>query len=264
MRRVTLGSVKKALALTHKTWLAGIGVYDSGREKAANKFDQLFVDGSALVNDLLEEGELVETQLQAKIEARKMLRDKISALKAKLGFGNEKQEHQIDMLSQRVDNLIEVVAKLAQQQAVENKAPATNIAEKVPAKAAAKPASKSTATKKPAKTATKPAAKATATKAPAKAANKPAAKATATKASAKTATKPTAKATATKASAKTATKPAAKATATKTPAKTATKPAAKTTATKAKATSTTKPVAKAAATEAPDKPASQPNAGEKD
>jgi len=268
-RRVILNSAKKTIALAHKTWLAGVGVYDSGREKAANKFDQLFVDGSALVNDLLEKGELLETQLQAKIEARKMLKDKILALKAKLGFGKEKHDQQIDMLSQRVDSLIEVVAKLAQQQATEKKAPA---------KIATKPATKAAATKAPAKTATKPAAKATVTKAPAKAATKPAAKATATKAPAKAATKPAVKATATKAPAKAAAKPAAKATATKAPAKTAAKPVAKAAATKAPAKTATKPAVKASAakelaakpapkdtvTEAPAKTVTKPAAVSKD
>ena len=101
--------------------LASVGAYDSGREIAANKFDQMFVDGSELVNDLLEKGESLEVQIQAKLEIQNMLRGKISALKARLGFGDESRNQQIDMLSQRVDNLIEVVAKLAQQKAAEKK-----------------------------------------------------------------------------------------------------------------------------------------------
>jgi hypothetical protein len=201
-----LNSVKKTVALAQKTWLAGIGAYDSGREKAANKFDQLFVDGSAFVNDLLEKGESVETQIQAKLEARKMLKDKISALKSKLGFGNENRDQQIDMLSQRVDSLIDVVAKMAQQKAAETKALA---------KTATKPAAKATVTKAPAKTATKPAAKATATKAPAMTSAKPAVKAAATTAPAK----PAAKAVTTKVPAKTAAKPVAKIAVTKAPVK---------------------------------------------
>lgn len=221
-----MNTAKKTIVLAQQTWLAGVGVYDIGRETAINKFDQIFVGGTALFNDLLEKGELVETQLQAKIEARKMLKDKILALKAKLGFGNEKQEQQIDMLSQRVDNLIEVVAKLAQQQAAENKAVATKPAAKATAKkAAAKPAAKATATKTPAKTAAKPAVKAKATKAPAKTAAKPAAKATAKKAPAKTVAKPAAKATAAKAPAKTEANTAVKATATKAPTESVAKPA---------------------------------------
>ena len=101
--------------------LASVGAYDSGREIAANKFDQIFFDGSELVNDLLEKGESLEAQIQIKLESQNMLRGKISALKARLGFGDESRNQQIDMLSQRVDNLIEVVAKLAQQKAAEKK-----------------------------------------------------------------------------------------------------------------------------------------------
>jgi len=157
-----VNTAKKTESLLHKTWLAWVGACDSGREKAANKFDQLFVDGSALVNNLLEKGESVETQLQAKIKARNMLKEKISALRAKLSFGNNSRDHQIDNLSQRVDGLIDVVAKLAQQKAAENKAMTTASAKKTPAKpavaksAAAKPAAAKPAAAKPA--AAKPAA----------------------------------------------------------------------------------------------------------
>ena len=142
-----MNTAKKTIDLVYKTWLAGVGTYDSGREKAANKFDQLFVDGSAFVNDLLVKGELIETQLQAKIEVKNMLKDKISALRAKLGFGNESRDRQVDMLSQRVDTLIEVVAKLAQQTAAEKKTTETSSAKKTPAKTATKPASKTSSTK---------------------------------------------------------------------------------------------------------------------
>ncbi|WP_232787612.1 hypothetical protein [Paraglaciecola sp. MB-3u-78] len=152
-----MNTAKKTIDLVHKTWLAGVGTYDIGREKAANKFDQLFVDGSAFVNDLLVKGESVETQLQAKIEAKNMLKDKISALRAKLGFGNESRDQQVDMLSQRVDTLIEVVAKLAQQKAAEKKT--TTTAKKTPAKTATKTSSKASSTKATAKpAAAKPAA----------------------------------------------------------------------------------------------------------
>ena len=129
--------------MAHKTWLAGLGAYDSGREKAATTLDQLFVDGSALVNDLLEKGESIEKQIQVKLEARNMFQGKISALsalKAKLGFGNESRDQQIDTLAQRVDSLIEVVAKLSQKNIVEKKPTTTKTIKKVSAKpVAAKP-----------------------------------------------------------------------------------------------------------------------------
>jgi hypothetical protein len=144
-----LNTAKKTIDLVHKTWLAGVGTYDSGREKASNKFDQLFVDGSAFVNDLLVKGESVETQLKAKIEAKNMLKDKISALRTKLGFGNESRDQQVDMLSQRVDTLIEVVARLAQQKAAEKKI--TTTAKKAPAKTATKTTAKASSIKASAK-----------------------------------------------------------------------------------------------------------------
>jgi hypothetical protein len=250
-----LNTAKKTIALAHKTWLAGVGAYDNGREKAANKFDQLFVDGSAFVNDLLETGKSVETQIQAKLEARNMFKGKLSSLRAKLGFGNESRDQQIDMLSQRVDSLIDVVAKLAQQSAAEKKVTTTaNAIKKTPAK----PVSNATAKKAPAKTTAKPVTKAITTKAPVKTAAKPVAKATETKAPVKTAAKPVAKATETKAPVKTAAKPVAKATETKAPVKTAAKPVAKATETKAPVKTVAKPVAKATETLAPVKTAVKP------
>lgn len=202
-----MNTAKKAVSMAHKTCLAGAGAVGTGQEKAVDKIDQLFVDGSQFLNDLLHKGESVEAQIQAKLEARNMLKDKISALKAKLGFGNESRDQEIDMLTQRVDSLIEVVAKLAQQKAAERKvaaaapakAPATKTATTT-SKVATKPAAKTTATKAPAKTVAKPATKTTAKKAPAKAAAKPAAKSTVSKTAAKT--------TASKAPAKTASKAA--------------------------------------------------------
>ena len=143
-----MNTAKKTSALVHNTLLASVGIYDCGREIAANKLDQIFVDGSALVNDLFIRGESLEAQLQARIEVKKMFQSKITALKAKLGFGNESRDQQIDMLSQRVDSLIEVVAKLSQQKAAEKKT-TTSTTKKVAAKpTATKPvAAKPTATK---------------------------------------------------------------------------------------------------------------------
>ena len=149
-----MNTAKNTVAMAHKTWLAGLGAYDSGRGKAAIKLDQLFVDGSTFVNDLLEKGESIETQIQAKLKARNMLQDKISALsalKAKFGFGNESRDQQIDMLTQRVDSLIEAVAKLSQQNTAVKKATTAKNIKKAPAKpAASKPVVAKPAAAKPA------------------------------------------------------------------------------------------------------------------
>jgi hypothetical protein len=150
-----LNTTKKTVVSVHKTWLAGVGVFEVGREKAANKFDQLFVDGAAFVNDLLEKGESIETQIYVKLETKKMLKDKISALRAKLGFRNESRDQQVDNLLQRVDSLIEVVAKLAQQKTAEKKVTTAASATKKEPVVESK-----TTVKAPTKTPTKPAVKA--------------------------------------------------------------------------------------------------------
>ena len=164
-----------------KSWLASVGAYSESVEKSTEKLDKLYVDSNAFIQDLISRGESVETQLKAKFsintKGKVMLEDKIAMLKAKLGMQSESRDIQLEKLSNKVDNLIEVVAKLAQQKA----------AEKTAAKPAAKTTTKTTTTTTTATIATT---KTAATKASAPkakpAAKKPAAtKATAAKAPAK-------------------------------------------------------------------------------
>lgn len=188
-------AVKNLEKLRRKAWLAGIAAYEATVDAATNKIDQIYVDGNAFVNDLVNKGESLETELQFKLGGRAMFEEKITALRKKLGMNNESRDQQIDKLSVKVDNLIEVVAKLAQQQAVQKSA------QKGPSEkteVATKPVTKKPAAKKTA------AAKAPAAK---KAEIKPAAT-SAKKPVAKTTTKPATVAKKTVAT-KTASKPAA-------------------------------------------------------
>lgn len=190
-------AVKKLENLGRQTWLASIGAYNTSWDAATDKLDKFYVDGNAFVQDLMEKGESLESNLQEKFKARTMIDEKIAALRAKLGMKSESRDLQLEKLSAKVDDLIEVVAKLAEQKAAAKTAEKTASEAKPAAKTARKPAAKATA-----KTAAKPAAKTAA---------KPAAKTAAKKTAAKkpaTATKAPAKPRATRA--KTATKPAPK------------------------------------------------------
>jgi hypothetical protein len=189
VRSIILKSTKKLENITRNAVLAGVGAYEAGREQAASKFDQLFVEGSALVNELVAKGESLEAQLQAKLQVRQVMDSKIAALRAKFGFRRETREQQLEQLSQRVDNLIDVVAKLAHQKATAKKAAEKAVADKQAAEKtvvvkaeeqtpAVKTAAATSAPAKAAPVVTKPAAK----KAPAKTA---AAKATVKKPSSK-------------------------------------------------------------------------------
>ena len=180
-----MNAVKKFENLGRNSVLASVGMCNERLREAADKLDKLFVDGTALVNELVVRGETVESELKAKLEGKNMLNEKFINLKAKFGFNREYQEQQIEKLSGKVDELIEQVAKLAEKKAAEKAA--------APKKA---PAKKTTARKTAAKAPAKAAEKVEAPKAEAKAeapapAKKPAAKKT-------TARKPAAKATASK------------------------------------------------------------------
>ncbi|NCP64411.1 MAG: hypothetical protein GW763_07560 [Paraglaciecola sp.] len=135
-----LKSTKKLENITRNALLAGVGAYEAGREQAASKFDQLFVEGSALVNELVAKGESLEAQLQAKLQVRQVMDSKIAALRATFGFRRETREQQLEQLSQRVDNLIDVVAKLAHQKATAKKAAEKAVAEKAAEVKAQEPA----------------------------------------------------------------------------------------------------------------------------
>ncbi|GAB2700140.1 hypothetical protein Q4574_15435 [Aliiglaciecola sp. 3_MG-2023] len=122
-----------------KSWLASVGAYGESLNKSTDALDKLYTDGNALVQDLIVRGESVEADIKAKLEhsslfkGKSMLKSKIAMFKSKLGMQSQSREIQLEILSNKVDNLIDVVAKLAQQKAAEQ--------------AAAKSATKSTATK---------------------------------------------------------------------------------------------------------------------
>ena len=166
-------AVKKLENLGRQTWLASIGAYNTSWDAATDKLDKFYVDGNAFVQDLMEKGESLESNLQAKFKARTMIDEKIAALRAKLGMQSENRDQQLEKLSAKVDDLIEVVAKLAEQKAAEKTAAKTASEAKPAAKTTRKPAARKTAAKPATKTAAKPAAKTAS-----KTAAKPAAKTT--------------------------------------------------------------------------------------
>lgn len=180
-------AVKTVEQAGRKSWLASVGAYSESLEKSTDKLDKLYVDSNAFIQDLILRGESVETQLKAKLnmntKGKAMLEDKIAMLKAKLGMQSDSRDIQLEKLSNKVDNLIDVVAKLAQQKAAEKTA--AKPAAKTPAKTTAAKATTKTAATKASAAKAKPAAKkpaatkASAAKAPAKPrTRKPAAKKT--------------------------------------------------------------------------------------
>ncbi|WP_156896273.1 hypothetical protein [Aestuariibacter salexigens] len=190
---------------------AGMGSVMKSAEALTQRADELYQGSNAFINGLLVRGEVVEAQLKARVATTRanftstlkgtnMIDQAFNSFLAKFGLVEDKREKKLDELSTKVDNLVEVVAKLAAMKAAEKRAQA----DKPAATAAKKPAAKKTTTRKAASTKTA----ATTKSATAASDSKPAAKATTTRKRAASASKTTTKRAST---AKTATKTASKA-----------------------------------------------------
>ena len=158
-----------------KAWLATIGTYAKGWEVISGKVNATFEETNQRVNELIENGEKIETDLKARVKSNTLLDDKIAALKIKLGV-ETRAEDKLAELSKKLDILTEEVGKLViarTQQQTKSKPAAKKVAVKRTAekkdeaiKAQAKPKDDSklaptSDTKKPKAAAkTKPAAKA--------------------------------------------------------------------------------------------------------
>ena len=90
--------IKKLENLGRQSWLASIGAYNTSWDAATDKLDKFYVDGNAFVQGLMEKGESLESNLQAKFKARTMIDEKIAALRAKLGMQSESSDLQIEKL----------------------------------------------------------------------------------------------------------------------------------------------------------------------
>lgn len=97
-----------------KTWLLGLGAYDSALKTASGKFDQFYEEGNQVFADLVTQGEALEAELKQKLQLPEVVTNKIEQLKALLS--NDKSQ-ELDKLSGKIDALTAMVEKLAEQKA---------------------------------------------------------------------------------------------------------------------------------------------------
>lgn len=170
-------TVKNIENAGRQAWLAGLGVVILGKEYAAKKFDEVFEGTNALINEMMSKGLVVESDIKALLEGKKIDDAKVAELREKLGLNKESKEDRLTRLSAKVDALTDVVNKLAEQQKAEATTPKTTAtkpaAKKAPARKPRATAAKSTTASKSTGTAKAPASKTTTRRSPAK---KPAAK----------------------------------------------------------------------------------------
>jgi len=99
-----------------QAWLATIGTYAKGWEILSGKVNETFEDTNQLINELVENGEKIETDLKAKIKSSTLLDYKILALKVKLGV-EESFDDKLALLNKKVDQLTIAIEKLAEAKA---------------------------------------------------------------------------------------------------------------------------------------------------
>ncbi|MDF2177110.1 hypothetical protein P2G88_02485 [Aliiglaciecola sp. CAU 1673] len=154
---------KKIENTGRKTWLAGLGSYEAGREVAADKLDQFVEQTQSGLNDLIARGSKVEEQLQANLKDKfavpAWVNKSIDAIKARLNPEPDALASATDKLEKTLNDLDAVVVELQRKKAAAKKAAEAKVQASKKAETAAP---KSAESEKP-KAAPAPAAKATST-----------------------------------------------------------------------------------------------------
>lgn len=114
-------SIKKIQNPGRRTWLAGLGTYEKGRELAVDKFDNLVEQTQSGLNDLISRGAKIEAQLQANLKDKLALpgwlSERIDAIKARLRPGPDALMDAADKLEKALNDLDAVVTALQQKKA---------------------------------------------------------------------------------------------------------------------------------------------------
>lgn len=162
-----MANLKDVEKVGRQALLATLGGYAKGWEYLSDKVTLTIDDANKVVNELIENGEKVESELKAKIKSNNLLDEKIASLKAKLGVDTSAEERlaeleaKVDALTDALNEIVDarLAALTEQANSAEAKAeptattPAKAVAKKAPAKKA--PAAKTAAAKKaPARTTT--------------------------------------------------------------------------------------------------------------
>ena len=88
-------SGEKAEAMAKNIWLAGLGAYSRTYEELSEryedvqeKYDEINAEGQKVFTDLVDRGQVVQTQLESKVSKGKgTLEDRVDEIKKRLGGG---------------------------------------------------------------------------------------------------------------------------------------------------------------------------------
>jgi len=96
-----------------KIWLAGLGAYGKSIDSVQGQYEKINADGNRIFNELVAKGEALETETKEKIKEKTAVDQRIADVRQKLGLDKSAQENKLDELNKKIDDLTEIVAKLA-------------------------------------------------------------------------------------------------------------------------------------------------------
>ncbi|MCV2885111.1 hypothetical protein OE749_10450 [Aestuariibacter sp. AA17] len=112
-------TAKNGKSTSEEVLLAGVGACEEGREMAVKQFDNAVESGSALFSDLVQRGEKVEDDIVSRFFETTKIKTRVQNMRQFFGLDNARRERKIEALSDKVDKLIEAVAKLAEKKVKE-------------------------------------------------------------------------------------------------------------------------------------------------
>ncbi|MBM7421964.1 phasin family protein [Spongiibacter marinus] len=140
----------QASELAKSIWLAGLGAYGRAYDEAQEVYEKASKDSPRLFKELVDKGNKLEVQAREKLgEASNIgktisIEERISKMRASLGFGHtasaddlERLEKKLDALSKKVDALSKASKAPAKAAPAKKAAAKKTAAKKAPAKKAA-------------------------------------------------------------------------------------------------------------------------------
>ncbi|MFQ3199756.1 MAG: hypothetical protein ACI9SK_000464 [Zhongshania sp.] len=140
----------QASELAKSIWLAGLGAYGRAYDEAHDRYEKASKETPRLFTDLVDKGSRLENQAREKlgevtsIGKTVSIEERISKMRASLGFGHsasaddiQRLEKKLDALSKKVDGLSKATKPVAVKAPAAAKIAAPKAARKAPAKKAA-------------------------------------------------------------------------------------------------------------------------------
>ena len=99
--------------VARKIWLAGLGAYGKSVDGVQGQYEKVNADSNRIFNELVAKGEVLEGEAKTKIKEKTAVDQRISDVRKKLGLDKSEESDKINELSKKIDDLTDIVAKLA-------------------------------------------------------------------------------------------------------------------------------------------------------